>query len=125
MPPASHGLMRGWLAAFGALLCAASVALAAYASHAAAPGQPERLGLAAAFGFAHGIALMLPVGRSKLARFARLCWLLGVAGFCGGLAFAAFSGYRAATAPIGGSLLILGWLALALERLSTGTERDA
>ena len=115
-------MARDRLAAFGALLCAAAVALAAYASHAAVAGQGERLGLAAAFGFAHGLALLLPVGPARLARVARLCWLLGVAGFCGGLVFAAFSGARAVTAPFGGSLLILGWLLLGLDLLRHPSE---
>lgn len=118
-------MARDRLAALGAFLCAASVALAAYASHAAAPGQGERLGLAAAFGFAHGLALLLPLGHSRLARLARILWLLGIAGFCGGLVFAAFTGARAATAPFGGSLLILGWLLLGLDLLRPSSETKA
>jgi uncharacterized membrane protein YgdD (TMEM256/DUF423 family) len=113
---------RDRLAAFGALLCALAVALAAYASHASAPGEGERLGMAAAFAFAHGLALLLPVGLSPPARLARLCWLLGVAGFCGGLVYAALSGGRAQTAPLGGSLMILGWLLLAFDRLRVSSE---
>lgn len=115
-------MARDSLAAIGALLCAAAVALAAYASHAAVPGQAQRLDMAAAFAFAHGLALLLPVGRTWLARGARLCWLAGVAGFCGGLLHAAFAGGGAPTAPVGGSLLILGWLLLFLELLRTSKE---
>lgn len=115
-------MARDGLAAFGAFLCACAVALAAYASHAAGAGQGERLGLAAAFAFAHGLALLLPVGASLPALLARLCWLLGVAGFCGGLVYAAFTAGRAATAPFGGILLILGWLLLAIDRLSTSPQ---
>ncbi len=62
-------MSRDWISAMAALLCAASVALAAYASHAALPGQASR----------------------------------------------AFMGTRAPTAPLGGSLLILGWLVLAVD----------
>ena len=115
-------MARDGLAAFGALLCAAAVALAAYSSHAAAPGQGERLALASAFAFSHGLALLLPVGRARLAQLARLCWLLGVAGFCGGLIFAVLTGGRAVTAPFGGSLLILGWLILAFHLLRHPSE---
>ena len=107
---------RGWIPALAAVLCSASVALAAYASHAALPGQAMRLGLAAAFAFAHGLALIVITRRqSGLASLSRLLMLLGVAGFSGGLCVAAFMGSRAATAPLGGSLLILAWLLLAVD----------
>ncbi|OGT56950.1 MAG: hypothetical protein A3E01_12690 [Gammaproteobacteria bacterium RIFCSPHIGHO2_12_FULL_63_22] len=109
-------MRRDWISAFAAILCAASVALAAYASHAALPGQSSRLGLAAAFAFGHGLALILIAGRrSRIAGISRLLLLLGVAGFSGGLCYAAFMESRAATAPLGGSLLILGWLVLAFD----------
>lgn len=109
-------MRRDWISALAALTCAASVALAAYASHAALPGQASRLGLAAAFAFGHGLALILIAGRrSRLAGLSRALFLLGVAGFSGGLCFAAFMATRAPTAPLGGSLLILGWLVLALD----------
>lgn len=109
-------MRRDWISALAAILCAASVALAAYASHAALPGQASRLGLAAAVAFGHGLALILIAGRrSRIAGISRLLLLLGVAGFSGGLCFAAFMDSRAATAPLGGSLLILGWLVLAFD----------
>lgn len=109
-------MRRDWISALAAFLCAASVALAAYASHAALPGQASRLGLAAAFAFGHGLALILISGRrSRLAAISRWLLLLGIAGFSGGLCFAAFIGSRAATAPLGGSLLIIGWLVLAVD----------
>ncbi len=109
-------MRRDWISAMAALMCAASVALAAYASHAALPGQASRLGLAAAFAFGHGLALILIAGRhSRIAFISKALFLLGVAGFCGGLCFAAFMGTRAPTAPLGGSLLILGWLVLAVD----------
>ena len=44
------------LAAIGALLCGLSVALGAYAAHAAGPEARSRLALAAAFAFGHGLA---------------------------------------------------------------------
>ncbi len=109
-------MRRDWISATAALLCAASVALAAYASHAALPGQATRLGLAAAFAFGHGLALILIAGRrSPIAGFSKMLFLLGVAAFCGGLCVAAFMGTRAPTAALGGSLLILGWLVLAVD----------
>lgn len=109
-------MRRDWLSAIAAILCSASVALAAYASHAAVAGQSSRLALAAAFAFAHGLALiMLSSRRSRLSLVGRLLLLLGVLGFSGGLCAAAFLGVRAATAPLGGSLLMIGWLLLAAD----------
>ncbi len=109
-------MRRDWVSALAAIGCAASVALAAYASHAALPGQASRLGLAAAFAFGHGLVLILIAGRrSRTAGICRLLFLLGVAGFSGGLCFAVFMETRAATAPLGGSLLILGWIVLAVD----------
>lgn len=109
-------MRRDWISVLAAIVCAASVALAAYASHAALPGQGQRLGLAAAFAFGHGVVLILTAGRrSRIAVVSRLLLLLGVAGFSGGLCFAAFMEARAATAPVGGSLLMLGWLVLAVD----------
>jgi len=109
-------MRRDWISTLAAMLCAASVALAAYASHAALPAQASRLGLAAAFAFGHGLALILIAGRrSRLAGLSRLLLLLGIVGFSGGLCFAVFMDARAATAPLGGSLLILGWLVLAFD----------
>jgi uncharacterized membrane protein YgdD (TMEM256/DUF423 family) len=111
-------------AALGALLCAGGVALAAYASHGAGPEQASRLGLAAAFAFAHGLALIvLSPRRTALAALVRLLIVLGVAGFSGGLCVAAFRGTTAPTAPIGGSLLILAWLLAALDLWRRGDRR--
>ena len=101
-------------AAFGALLCAAAVALAAYASHGAAQGP--RLGTAAAFAFAHGLALMvLAQRRTALAGLVRVLIVLGVAGFSGGLCVAAWRSTTAPTAPIGGALLIAAWVVAAVD----------
>lgn len=113
-----------WLAPVAALACAASVALGAYASHAALPGQARQLALAAAFGFAHGLALIVLRDRRSLpGGLARLALFLGLLGFSGGLCVAAFGGGRAVTAPFGGSLLILGWLLLAVDLWRN--EKDA
>ena len=60
-----------WLSPIAALACAASVALGAYASHAALPAQARQLALASAFGFAHGLALIvLKNEKSRLAGLA-------------------------------------------------------
>jgi uncharacterized membrane protein YgdD (TMEM256/DUF423 family) len=105
-----------WLAPIAAVACAGAVGLGAYASHAATPGQARQLALAAAFGFAHGLALIVLRDRqSTLGGLARLALFLGLLGFCGGLCLAAFGGGRALTAPAGGSLLMIGWLLMAFD----------
>lgn len=114
-----------WLSPIAALACAASVGLGAYASHAALPNQARQLALASAFGFAHGLALIVLKERnSTLAGVAKLALLLGLLGFSGGLCAAAFGGGRATTAPIGGSLLMLGWVMIAFDFWHTrGADR--
>ena len=106
------------LAAVGALLCGLSVALGAYAAHAAGPEARSRLALAAAFAFGHGLALLVLRGRTgAVALAARSALLAGALLFAGSLAFAAMSGGRAPLAPFGGTLLILGWLLAAIDFL--------
>lgn len=103
------------LAAAGAMLAAIAVALAAWASHAAGPEAGPRLGLAAAFAFGHGLALaaLAPRARGRLAAAALWALLLGVLLFAGSLAGAQFLDLPTRLAPLGGSLMILGWLAYA------------
>ena len=50
--------MRDRLGANGAICAAAAVALAAYASHAAAPDDRARLFIAAAMAFGHRLAVV-------------------------------------------------------------------
>lgn len=104
--------LAGGLAAAGSVLAALSVALAAYASHAAGPDAGSRLGLAAAFGFGHGLALaaLAPrvAGRTGLMAVGAL--LLWVLLFAGSLVAAHAFGLPTRLAPLGGSLMILGWL---------------
>lgn len=107
-----------WLPAFAATACALSVALGAYASHAAEPQQRERLALAALFAFANALGLIVLGSRdSALAGAGKACLALGIVLFSGSLACAALLSTGTAAAPFGGSLLILGWLLLALDFL--------
>ncbi len=109
-----NGAQRA-LGAGGALCCAAAVALAAYSSHGLQGEHAHRGALAAAFAFAHGLALV------ALARHAdsrvRLLGLVMLAGgivlFSGTLAVAAIAGTSTALAPAGGVLLMLGWTTVA------------
>ena len=107
------------VAAAGALTAGLAVALAAYASHAAAPGAQERLYLAAAFAFGHGAALaaLAPSARTRLARVALWALLAGTLLFAGSLAGAALAGFSTRVAPFGGMLLMAGWLSVAVDHL--------
>lgn len=100
------------LGAVGGLLCAGSVGLAAYASHGAMGLAQQRLGTAALFAFAHGLALvaLAPAARGILARLALGTLLVGVALFSGSLAAAVFVGTPTRLAPLGGSALMVGWV---------------
>ncbi len=105
------------LAVFGALACAVSVGLGAYASHGLDGDDARRAGLAALFAFGHGLALVLmaPASATRL-RTAGLCGLaLGVLLFSGSLLAAVFLAAPTALAPTGGLLLMLGWLLLAAD----------
>ncbi|HEU0151827.1 MAG TPA: DUF423 domain-containing protein [Arenimonas sp.] len=107
------------LAASGAVACAASVGLGAYASHGLADADARRAGLAALFLFGHGLALFMlatpSAGRLRLAALAALA--LGVVLFSGSLLGAVFLATPTALAPAGGVLMMLAWLTLAADAL--------
>ena len=115
------GTMRAdrWLAANGALYAAAAVALSAYASHAVQGHAQARLQTAAIFAFGHGLALALlaPTTRHRLGRCALLALSLGVLLFCGSLVSSVLAQWPTTLAPLGGMLLIGGWLLLAIDLL--------
>lgn len=108
-----------WLAAFGALLAALSVGLAAYASHAAAPEDRLRLFLAAAIAFGHGasLAALAMDAPRRLARAALGALFAGTLLFSGSLVGAALADLPTRLAPVGGALLMAGWLLLAFDRI--------
>lgn len=112
-PPGGGARAARILAAAGAVLAALAVGLAAYASHAAGPDGGARLGLAAAFAFGHGLALaaLAPRIAGRLDLLAMAGLLLGVLLFSGSLVGAHFFGLPTRLAPLGGSLLMLAWLA--------------
>ncbi|MCE7032523.1 DUF423 domain-containing protein [Lysobacter sp. GX 14042] len=113
---AGAGAGRG-LAAAGAVMAALSVALAAYASHAGAPEAREALRSAALFLFGHGIALaaLAPRAARRPGRWALLGLLLGTVLFSGSVAGARLLGWSSAAAPLGGILMIVSWLAWAVD----------
>lgn len=107
------------LGAAGAVLAAASVALSAYAAHAGGEGVRERLYLAAVLAFGHGVALaaMSRDRASKLESAGLAGLLAGTLLFSGSIAAAQLFGTSTRLAPLGGGLLMLSWLVLAIDRL--------
>ena len=107
------------LAASGAVLAAAAVALSAYAAHAVDPAAQARLQSAALFAFGHGIALaaLAPHTTQWFGRFALAGLLLGTLLFSGSLVAAHAWETPTTVAPFGGGLMILAWLTWALARL--------
>ena len=108
-------------AARGASGCAIAVALGAYTMHAAlAPQDHERLAIAALFLFAHGLALcaLAPGAQGRPLRMGLRVVLVGTILFAGSLALAALAGIAPILAPLGGSLLILGWVLVAVGFLT-------
>lgn len=106
-----------WSGALGALAGAAGVALAAYAAHAAAGDAQRWLYTAAAMAALHGALLVVYTpGGARLGGFARLAFLAGILLFSGSLVAAHMFGLPTRLAPAGGSLLIAGWLLVALDR---------
>lgn len=84
--------------------------------HAAATAQnQQRLGVAALFLFAHGLALaaLAPRTTSRLRRFGLYVVMIGMILFSGSLVLAATLGIVPALAPFGGGVLMLGWLLVA------------
>jgi len=108
-----------WLAAIGALLAASAVALAAYAAHAVSSGAQSRLQLAAMFAFGHGVALaaLAPRAQRGIARIGLWMLAAGVLLFSGSLVGHVFEATPATFAPMGGMLMIAGWLLHAISAL--------
>lgn len=110
------GGAKNGLSAAAALICALAIALAAYASHGAEGESARRLAMAAAFAFAHGVALIALASRvSRLANLGKAGLLVGVLLFPGSLIAAVFLQLPTTLAPFGGALLIAGWIVLAVD----------
>lgn len=110
---------RRILGALGSLLAGAAVALSAYAAHGAQGHAQAQLAQAAAFAFAHGLALaaLAPLAMRRTALASLAAMLLGVLLFSGSLAGAALLGWPTRLAPFGGGLMILAWLVHGWDRL--------
>jgi len=115
--------IRGaWLAATGAVVAAAAIALAAYASHVVHGVDQSRLQTAAVFAFGNGLALaaLAPSTTRMLGQLALLVMLLGVLLFSGSLTASVMAQWPTTLAPLGGLLMIGGWLALAVDFIRRG-----
>src|SRR3546814_13979220 len=95
-----------------------SVGLSAYASHVAVGAGQAALLTGAAIAFGHGLALaaLSRQARRRMAVLALAAILAGTLLFSGGLVVAHFTGAAARTAPFGGSLLLVAWLAWEIGR---------
>ena len=109
-PPVEVAVRRA-LGGIGSLLAGAAVALAAYAAHGAEGEAQARLAQAAAFAFAHGLALaaLAPLAQRRRGLVALMAMLAGVLLFSGSLVGAALLGLPTALAPFGGMLMIGAW----------------
>jgi uncharacterized membrane protein YgdD (TMEM256/DUF423 family) len=116
---ASFVVYRRYLAALGSVIAGLSLALAAYASHAAVPPQQLPMLQAAGMAFAHGLALtaLAPLAQRPLGLVSLVMLLLGLLLFSGSLLAKAVLGLSPSLAPFGGALLISGWLLHAFDRL--------
>ena len=110
-PPVEVSVRRAF-GGIGSLLAGAAVVLAAYAAHGADGEAQARLAQAAAFAFAHGLALaaLAPLVQRRRGLAALAAMLAGVTLFSGSLVGAALFGLPTALAPFGGLLMIGGWL---------------
>ncbi|MDE2406365.1 MAG: DUF423 domain-containing protein [Xanthomonadaceae bacterium] len=119
LPTPAFVVYRRNLAALGSLLAGLSLALAAYAFHAAAPESSPRLLQASMFTFLHGLALtaLAPLAQRPTGLLALAMLLVGVLLFAGSLLAATWLGLAPALAPLGGGLAISGWLLHAYDRL--------
>lgn len=106
-----------WLAAAGAVMAAVAVGLAAYASHGAEGEAQSRLQSAALFLFGHGVALtaLAPLSAGRLWRVLALAGLLvGALLFSGSLVMNVLQQWPTALAPMGGTLMMVGWFVWAV-----------
>lgn len=110
-------MIRIWIAVAG-LGGLASVALGAATAHLGL--DAGLLDIAARYLMYHSLALLVVAllardGSGIALRVAGWCFVVGMIAFAGGLAAKAATGWplAAASTPIGGTLFMLGWLALA------------
>ncbi len=112
-------------APFAALSGAIAVAAGAFGAHGAEGKAAEWLRTGGQYQLVHALAALLAAGRPG-GRAAAWMFVAGGATFAGSLYALALGAPRwlGATAPLGGVLLILGWLALAVAAFrATPTDK--
>ena len=108
------------LAFLGGLLAATAVGLSAYAAHGVGEGNGQaQLNTAALYAFEHGAALaaLAPRVDRSLGRLSLYLLLLGTLLFSGSLVGGVLWQWSTRFAPVGGSMLMAGWLLFALNSL--------
>lgn len=96
----------------------AGVLLGAYASHGVTdPEVAQRLMLAGFYALIHAAVLACWPGQGRGAALVRCMWIAGVVLFSGAIALKYIAGIDSAghLAPVGGTLLMAGWILLALH----------
>ncbi len=122
--------MRAWsmaLSALGALCGAAGVALAAAGAHRSGDGAlATTAGDFLLFHAAAVVTLGTRAANSRLLAVAASVLLLGVTLFAGEIALHALTGLRPLpiAAPVGGGLMILGWLVAAVALPLAMSQKD-
>ncbi len=114
------------LTAFAALNGALAVALGAFAAHGAGPQIKSLLTTGAHYQLVHAVvALVCAVWPGRARLIAAAGWLAGAGGLVFSLALCAVAllslSAMGAVAPIGGALMIAGWLLLLFAALRTQT----
>lgn len=120
-----YGLGMTWnrhLAAFAALNGAMAVAVGAFAAHGAGPQIKTLLQTGASYQLAHAVLAVVCAALAPRIALAGLAGWLAAAGgliFCLALAFIGLLSLPAfgAVAPVGGVLMIAGWIVLTVAAL--------
>ena len=114
----------------GALLSGLAVGLGAFAAHglegSVTPRDGATFETGARYQMYHGLALLLlaalPPGHRRLRAAAAWCFVLGTLLFSGSLYLLVLTGPRwlGAVTPVGGTLFLAGWVALAASARRAG-----
>ncbi len=122
--------MKIWLFVAG-LNGAAAVLAGAFAAHALGPGHPfaSAFSIAAQYHLVHAAAIAIAAlaaqgAAAPRARMAAMLFLAGILLFSGSLYVLTLTGLRAFAiiTPVGGVILVAGWLMLALAALKLETS---
>ena len=131
--------MTRWLIALAGVAGAVAVGFGAFGAHALRTKLPEdrmaNLELGVRYLFFHIPALLavawlssgFPCGGNRFTAIAGWSFVLGMVVFSGSLVVLALTGEErwGAVTPIGGILLIVGWIAIAGAAFSVGTASNA